>query len=105
MITKPQPASVTTRTNLINLRVLAQKPRTHLRNTRGNTLGSTTPVQSEEPAKRRSRQLNLPVEEPVMPATLSSKRIPLIQPNIITEDAINLITEKYTMARTTKYGR
>ena len=84
---------VTTTTNPTNLRVMAAKPRMHLRATRANTPGVTPPTPMTTAKKQRSTQLNpdvIVVEEATTP---NSNRIPLYHPNMISQEAINFVTE------------
>ena len=84
---------VTTTTNPTNSRVMATKPRTHLRATRTNTPGITPPILIPTAKNQRSTRLNpdvMVVEEATTP---NLGRIPLYHPNMISQEAINFVTE------------
>ena len=88
----PSPV-VTTSINQTNLHVLRNKPRTHLRKTRHNTTGAAPPIVTEEAPTRRSPRLHDEVGAPQPTGEPNSGRIPLHQPNIITQVAVGLLTE------------
>ena len=92
------PHVVPTSTNPTNSRILSEKPRTHLKITRANTPGTTPAIVAPDPAKRRSRRLNPDVVEPVIITGMSSDRIPLCQPNLISQEAVNAVTESAVYA-------
>ena len=69
-------------------RDLRQKPRTRLKQTRSNTPEAIPPITTEEPAVRRSRQLNPETAAPRPTGEPNSACIPLHQPNIITQAVI-----------------
>ena len=85
--------TVSTSTNPTNPRVLRNKPRTHLRKTRHNTLGAASPLVTEEAPTRRSLRLHDGVGAPRPTGEPNSGRISLHQPNIITQAAVGLLTE------------
>ena len=84
--------SVTTSTNLTNPHILNQKSGTHLKTTRANTPGATSPLCTEEPSKRRSRRLIPDLIELLQSGEPRSSRIPLYQPSTITQAAIDAVT-------------
>ena len=86
------PVPITTSTNPTNPRVLASKPRTHLKMTRANTPGTLPQIVTEEPAKRRSKRLDPNLVVPLQSSEPNSSRIPLHQPNIITQAAVDAVT-------------
>ena len=65
---------VTISTNPMNPRVLENKTRTHLKNTRSNIPRFTPPITTTEPNRRRSKRLNLQ-DAPVDSNELNSARI------------------------------
>ena len=90
--------TVTTTTNPTDPRTLQTKPRSHQRITRANTPGMVPPIVPTETARqdRRSRRLNPDIdEEPVTitPIEPNWSRIPLTSPNMISQEALNLITD------------
>ena len=84
---------VTTTTNPTNSRVMAAKPRTHLRDTRANTPGTTPDINSPTTRNRRSTRINPTVMAVQEPTTPNCNRIPLYHPNMISQEAINFVTE------------
>ena len=90
---KEQSTPVTTSTNPTSLHILRQKPRTHLNQTQRNTRGTTPLIIIEEPATRRSQQLNLEAHVALQPTSKpNSAHIPLHQLNIITQAAVDALT-------------
>ena len=87
---------VTTSTNPTEPRVLHAAPRTHLRQTRGNTPMATPQIERPAPTRRRSPRLN--TEETAEPTVLTSygtpnsERIPLTSPRLIAQEALNSLT-------------
>ena len=89
---RPQAEPVTTSTNPTNPHVLRNKPRTHLRQTRRNTPGATPAIVGEGTPKRRSPWLQEGVQAPQPTGEPNSAGIPLHQPNIITQAAMDELT-------------
>ena len=84
--------SITTTTNPTNPRFMATQPRTHLRAAHVNTPGITPTIPMTAPKNRHSTWLNpdvMVVEEATTP---NSNRTPLHHPNMISQEAINLVT-------------
>ena len=69
------------------------KPRTHLKQTRRNAPGAAPPIVTAEAPTRRSPRLHDRVGAPRPKGEPSSGRIPLHQPDIITQAVIDLLTE------------
>ena len=86
---------ITTTTNPTAPRTIQGKPRTHQRTTRNNTPGAVPPIKSKVTAPRRSARLSqIEIIEPcIINKTPNSFRIPLANPNIISQDAVNLLTD------------
>ena len=89
---RPQAEPVTTSANPTNPRVLRNKPRTHLKQTRHNTPGAPPPIVTERTQKRRSPRLQDGVQAPQPTGKPNSARIPLHQPNTITQAAVDELT-------------
>ena len=92
---------ITTSTNPTAPRVLNAKPRTHQRTTRANTPGKVPDIVHEEstqqPVKWQSKRLNPHLEvEPVMIKSVKPNfsRIPFASPNMISQEAVNLLTTR-----------
>ena len=84
-------APVTTSTNPTNPRVLRENPRTHLKQTRRNTPGAPPPIVGGETPKRRLPWLQGGAQAPRLTGEPNSARIPLHQPNIITQAAVDAL--------------
>ena len=89
--TPPQAPTVTTTTNPTNPRVLENKPRTHLKETKADTPGSTPPITAVNDRRRRSTKLN-PQDAQIHSAELDSARIPIHHQNIIMQADVDAIT-------------
>ena len=88
---------VTTSTNPTAPRTLQAKPRTHLRKTRGNTPGSLPAIiNPDAKTTRRSPRFNDIENVTIKPLATepNSSRIPMARSHIISQEAINMITEQ-----------
>ena len=93
---------VTTTTNPTAPATVREAPRTHKRHTRANTPGQLPAIIRDDatrPTRRRSPRINTvapgvaPLANPPQAATTpNSNRIPRYSPNIISQEALNLVT-------------
>ena len=86
---------VTTTTNPTGKKQIQTAPRTHQRVTRNNVPGSTIPIIRPEEAPRISPRLNPGIQSsPIGVATTPNcNRIPINSPNIISQEAVNFLTD------------
>ena len=94
-----QSPTITTSTNPTAPRTLKAKPHTHLRKTRANTPKMVPPIVNPMPLPtgvRRSPRAKANVIEPIYTATFSplSNRMSICSPNMISQEAVNFISEK-----------
>ena len=85
---------VTSSTNPTSPNTVTMAPKTHQRNTRNNTPMATLPIARPKQPKRRSPRLNPEVETQEVATTPNVNRIPMATPNIISQEALNTITDK-----------
>ena len=94
---------ITTTTNPTDPRTLRTKPRTHMRVTRANTPGTLPPIRIEEGSRintepvRRSKRLDptiIPDPIVITPLKPNSYRIPMASSNIISQEAVNILTTR-----------
>ena len=95
-IQRVDPPIITTTTSPTEPNHLRQQPRSHQRVTRANQPGAVPAILTIIPKKRRSKQLNpIDAEEPILqPLTPNCSRIPFASSNIISQEAINLLTDR-----------
>ena len=90
--------TITTSTNPTAPNTIRLQPRTHLRQTRNNTPGSVPPITNQDtvPKSRRSARLNPNIVEDdnIRPTQPNSYRLPFTSPNIISQEAVNFLTEQ-----------
>ena len=88
--------NVTTTTNPTAPKVLQEAPQTHQRLTRNNTTGATPPIERPPPAQRRSPRTHAAdTPQPTLfVATPNSHHIPLASPRLISQEAVNLLTNQ-----------
>ena len=89
--TSPQVTTTTSPTNPNNIFLV---PKTHQRKTRSNTPMTTTPIVRDEHKRRVLPRLNPGTTYEAPLATPNSNRIPLVAPHIISQEAINYLTDK-----------
>ena len=91
---------VTTSTNPTDPRTMTTKPRSHQRITRANTPGMVPPIippeLNQQPTVRKSRRLHnaLPEDPIITLSTPNCSRIPFASSNIISQEAVNLLTTR-----------
>ena len=89
----PGPNAVTTATHQINSRVLAIKPRTHLRTKRANILGKVPPITAPTNPNRKLSRLNPELMEMQEATRPNCDRIQTYHPKITSEEAVNFISD------------
>ena len=85
----PELTSTTSPTSQENIMMA---PRSHQRLTRANTPMTTVPIERDKAPPRQSPRLNPNTEQPVEATTPNCNRIPYNFPNLILQEALNMVT-------------
>ena len=96
-------SEVTSHTSPTAPKTVIMAPKTDQRITRNNTTMATLPIARPTQSKQRPPRLNQDTEIQDVQNTPNLNRIPMAMPNIISQDALNMITDKVWDDKSTQW--